>query len=153
MRCSAILILAAVASVSAAGINRRQDATYPACSLPCLQAADFGTCDPLDDACLCKSSDFINSTTTCIAGACSGNDLLQAEAAAQSACEAVGVTLSSSAPAATSTAPASSASASASATVTITSAAAPSQTSNAASSRGVNALAALAAVGAAALAL
>ncbi|OJT05930.1 hypothetical protein TRAPUB_3220 [Trametes pubescens] len=152
MRCSAILTLAAaVASVSAAGLNRRQ-ASYPACAISCIQNADFGTCDPVDDACLCKSDAFVQGTTTCIAGACSGSDLQQAESAAQSACEAVGVTLSS-APAATSTAPASSASATASASVTSTSAAAPSQTSNAASSRGVNALAALAAVGAAALAL
>ncbi|KAL7284696.1 hypothetical protein ACG7TL_002000 [Trametes sanguinea] len=155
MRFFAVLALAAALSTaSAAQIDRRQ-AGYPSCALPCLANADFGSCDPTDDNCLCHSSGFINSVTSCVLTACSGNDLQQAESAAQQACASVGVTLTatpsgsqtSAAPSGTS--PASSGSASSSTS------AAPSATSstNAASSRSANALAALAVVGAAALVL
>ncbi|KAI0649884.1 hypothetical protein C8Q79DRAFT_354121 [Trametes meyenii] len=150
MRFFAVLALAAaVSSASAAHLQRRQ---YPACATPCLASADFGNCDPLDDACLCKNQNFISSTTQCIQGACQGDELQAAVTAAQQACVAVGVTLTSSAPAATQTSPASSGASAA--TSPTSSSAAPAQTSNnAASARGVNALVALAAVGAAALAL
>ncbi|KAH9854536.1 hypothetical protein C2E23DRAFT_858262 [Lenzites betulinus] len=148
MRCFAILALAA--AVSAANLSRRQ-AAYPACSLPCLASADFGSCDPSDDNCLCHSAAFINSTTTCITSSCSGDDLKTAEAAAQSACLSVGVTLSST-PSASQTAPASSAATSASASASSPASSA-STTPNSAASRGANALVALAAVGAAAFVL
>ncbi|KAI0372380.1 hypothetical protein BV20DRAFT_963956 [Pilatotrama ljubarskyi] len=153
MRFSTVLALAAaVSSASAAGVHRRQ--SYPDCATPCLASADFGSCDPVDDSCLCKSQSFIDSVTKCIVGACQGDQLQAAESAAQSACASVGVTLTSSLPAASSTSPAgSSGSGSSTPAASSTSAAAPSTTSNAASSRGVNALAALVAVGAAALAL
>ncbi|KAI0672256.1 hypothetical protein C8Q78DRAFT_1026087 [Trametes maxima] len=151
MRFFAVLALtAAVSSASAAHLQRRQ---YPDCATPCLASADFGNCDPLDDGCLCKNANFISSTTKCIQGACQGNELQTALTAAQQACLSVGVTLTNSAPAATQTAPASGSSAAASSPTSTS--AAPAQTSNnaAVSARGVNALAALAAVGAAALAL
>ncbi|PIL29138.1 hypothetical protein GSI_09187 [Ganoderma sinense ZZ0214-1] len=155
-------VLALVAAVSAASLQRRQ--SFPTCSESCLTNANFGSCDPLDDSCLCHDSGFVSSVTNCIVGACSGSDLTTAEAAAQQLCLAVGVTLTASstvsgsasatgsaAGSATATSPASgsgSASASAaSSTATTTSG------SNGAASHGVNALAALAAVGAVALAL
>ncbi|KAI0357019.1 hypothetical protein OH77DRAFT_1519923 [Trametes cingulata] len=151
MRFFAVLALAAaVSSASAAGVHRRQQ--YPDCAGTCLVSADFGSCDPQDDSCLCKSQSFISSVTDCITKACQGDQLQQAEQAAQAACASVGVTLTSSAPAASATSPAGS-SGSNTASASQTSAAAPSSTSNAASSRGVNAIAALVAVGAAALAL
>ncbi|KAI0827342.1 hypothetical protein BC628DRAFT_1409719 [Trametes gibbosa] len=164
MRCFAILALAATLSAaSAAQISRRQTPTYPDCSLPCLASADFGSCDPQDNNCLCHSQDFINSTTACISKACTGDDLKNAEAAAQSACAAVvrrssicpprahGVTLTSAA-APTSTAPAP-LSDSASVSVTTTPTPSTSAAPNSAASRGANALAALAVVGAAAFVL
>ncbi|TBU44112.1 hypothetical protein BD309DRAFT_836884, partial [Dichomitus squalens] len=58
----------------------------PDCSQSCLANADFGSCDPLDDSCLCKSSSFVNSVTSCIEGACQGSDLTNAESAAQQLC-------------------------------------------------------------------
>ncbi|OSD00537.1 hypothetical protein PYCCODRAFT_1453309 [Trametes coccinea BRFM310] len=156
MRFFAVLALAAALSTaSAAQIDRRQ-AGYPSCALPCLASADFGSCDPTDDNCLCHSSGFINSVTSCVVSACSGSDLQQAESAAQQACASVGVTLtatpsgsqtSSAAPSGTSPASSGSASSSTSAAPAATS------STNAASSRSANALAALAVVGAAALVL
>ncbi|KAI0772914.1 hypothetical protein BD413DRAFT_473489, partial [Trametes elegans] len=59
------------------------------CANPCLASADFGNCDPLDSGCLCNSQAFVSSTTACITKSCSGNDLQQAEAAAQQVCLAV----------------------------------------------------------------
>ncbi|TBU24736.1 hypothetical protein BD311DRAFT_536598 [Dichomitus squalens] len=85
MRFFAVLALAAAAS--AASLHRRQ--SFPDCSQSCLANADFGSCDPLDDSCLCKSSSFVNSVTSCIEGACQGSDLTNAESAAQQLCLAV----------------------------------------------------------------
>ncbi|KAI1792478.1 hypothetical protein LXA43DRAFT_1093711 [Ganoderma leucocontextum] len=160
MRFFAVLALAA--AVSAASLQRRQ--SFPTCSQSCLTDANFGSCDPLDDACLCKDSGFVSSVTSCISSACTGSDLTNAEAAAQQLCLAVGITLtatptaSGSSGSATSTGSASgsptatspsgtSSSSTASSTSTTTSG------SNGAASYGVNGLAALAAVGAVALVL
>ncbi|KAM5536780.1 hypothetical protein V8D89_009498 [Ganoderma adspersum] len=170
MRFFAVLALAA--AVSAASLQRRQ--SFPSCSTTCLTNANFGSCDPLDDSCLCHDSGFISSVTNCIVGACTGSDLTNAEAAAQQLCLAVGVTLtatptasgSASASAsgsasatgsavgsATATSPAGSSSGSASASAASSTATTTASGANGAASHGVNALAALAAVGAVALAL
>ncbi|KAI0697623.1 hypothetical protein C8T65DRAFT_525472, partial [Cerioporus squamosus] len=58
----------------------------PGCANSCLANADFGSCDPLDDSCLCKSQAFVSSVTDCITGACQGSDLQAAESAAQQLC-------------------------------------------------------------------
>ncbi|KAI0767335.1 hypothetical protein C8Q74DRAFT_1219245 [Fomes fomentarius] len=157
MRFFAVLALTAVAS--AAHLNKRQN--FPSCSTSCLTGADFGSCDPLDDSCLCNSQPFVSSVTNCIVGACQGDDLTNAEAAAQGLCAAVGVTLtaepttsaaSTGSSGSATGAPAGSASTTA---TTPTSSATETQASgsNSAASHGVNALAALVAVGAAALVL
>ncbi|KAI0048646.1 hypothetical protein FA95DRAFT_1557721 [Auriscalpium vulgare] len=104
MRFTLALLAAAAASVSATNILQARQAAYPNCAIPCLTSADFGSCDQTDLTCLCNSSAFITSTTQCIQSACTGTDLSNAEAAARSECEAVGVTLTSSVPPATSTA-------------------------------------------------
>ena len=59
------------------------------CALPCVANANFGSCSHQDNACLCKSQAFINSTTTCIQGACQGQDLQNAEAYSQAICKSV----------------------------------------------------------------
>ncbi|RDX45821.1 hypothetical protein OH76DRAFT_1420542 [Lentinus brumalis] len=159
MRFFAVLALAAVAS--AASLNRRQ---LPSCANSCLTGADFGSCDPLDDSCLCNSQAFVSSVTDCITGACQGNDLVTAESAAQQLCLAVGVTLTSTpaapsstgsgSPSSTTGAPAGSASVTATSTSPApTSSQTGGSGSNSAASHGVNALAALAAVGAVAFVL
>ncbi|KAI0705421.1 hypothetical protein C8Q76DRAFT_801186 [Earliella scabrosa] len=143
MRFFAVLALTAVAS--AAHLSKRQ-AAFPSCANDCLINADFGDCDPLDDSCLCHNQAFVSSVTVCIQRACSGDELASAESAAQQLCEAVGVTLTAT-PTGTG-APVSS---------NTETAPAPSETGaggdNGAVSHGVSALAALAAVGAAALVL
>lgn len=59
------------------------------CASSCLADADFDGCNSTDDTCLCKSSTFVNSVTSCIESSCSGNDLQTAEADAQQLCLAV----------------------------------------------------------------
>ncbi|KAJ3975649.1 hypothetical protein EV361DRAFT_945974 [Lentinula raphanica] len=49
-----------------------------------------------NEACLCSNPQFISTTTTCIEGACSGNDLQTAISAAESLCAEAGVTLDAS---------------------------------------------------------
>lgn len=51
--------------------------------------ADFDGCNSSDDTCLCNSSTFVNSVTSCIESSCSGNDLATAESDAQQLCLAV----------------------------------------------------------------
>jgi len=132
----AILVLSAAFSSAFAALVVRQ--SLPNCAEQCLASADYGNCSSTDDTCLCNSSAFINSTTTCIQSSCTGSDLTTAEAASQALCAAVGVTLT-----------ATSASSTASASGTSTSSAKASATSSsAASSNGVNML-----TGAAALAI
>ncbi|TFY57793.1 hypothetical protein EVJ58_g6814 [Rhodofomes roseus] len=145
MRCALALttLLSALATAQASYILRRQ---FPNCAESCLANANFGSCSSSDDTCLCNSSVFVNSVTSCIQSSCTGSDLTTAESDAQQLCLAVGVTLSASSAAASSTSPSSSASSAAS-SASVTGAA------NSARSHGVNALAGLAAVGAVAFAL
>ncbi|THH29816.1 hypothetical protein EUX98_g4380 [Antrodiella citrinella] len=77
-----LALSAVVASVSAANINifRRQ---YPDCANPCIQNAQTGNCFSDDLNCLCQSSAFINSTTSCIIASCNAADTKTAEAVAQ----------------------------------------------------------------------
>ncbi|KAG9096467.1 hypothetical protein FRC07_010931 [Ceratobasidium sp. 392] len=100
----AVLALAAVASASS--VFRRQ--SMPACAMTCIMNAntqDSG-CDATDNTCLCKNQAFIQSTSTCIASTCQGNDLKDANEAASALCAAAGVTLTPTDPSATETAPA-----------------------------------------------
>ena len=60
---------------------------YTGCALPCLASADFGTCGQTNTTCLCDSSNFVNSVTSCITQQCtSPTDLQAAEQAAQANC-------------------------------------------------------------------
>ncbi|KAJ3722743.1 hypothetical protein DFJ43DRAFT_1093097 [Lentinula guzmanii] len=143
----AVSILSAFTSTCASLISRQ---TFPSCSQACLANADLGSCSADDDTCLCNTPAFISSTASCIADSCSGNDLTEANAAAQDLCLAVGITLTaSSIPISTSTAPASSGSATTSATASTTagSAAQTSSSSNGALSNGMNSFASLAVFG------
>ncbi|KAG8769154.1 hypothetical protein FRC12_005132 [Ceratobasidium sp. 428] len=91
-------ILAFAAAVSASSGFRRQ-AAMPACAMQCIMNADLGNCDQTDNTCLCKSQAFVDSTYSCIATACQGDDLNTATAASRALCAAAGVTLTQSAPA------------------------------------------------------
>ncbi|PCH37449.1 hypothetical protein WOLCODRAFT_140869 [Wolfiporia cocos MD-104 SS10] len=144
-------LAAALATASAAAppsaaphLLRRQG--FPTCADSCLENADLDGCNESDDTCLCHSQAFVNSVTACIAAACSGSDLQEADSDAQQLCLAVGVTLTASAAASTGSG------SSAAPTSTSTSAATQTQTSGA-RTNGVHALAGVAAVIAAALAL
>ena len=57
--------------------------------MTCLLAANTGTCDATDVVCLCHSDAFIQSTTQCFYGACTGDQLEQALAAGREGCAAV----------------------------------------------------------------
>ncbi|KAJ3802074.1 hypothetical protein GGU11DRAFT_766645 [Lentinula aff. detonsa] len=84
-----------VTESSSADFVRRQ-LDLPPCALPCLTATastSFGNCSSTDEACLCTNPQFIGNTTTCIEGACIGNDLQTAISAAESLCAQAGVTL------------------------------------------------------------
>ena len=63
------------------------------CAAACLASADFGSCSQNDNACLCSSQPFIQSTTSCITSKCSGQDLANAEAYSQAICKSVVRTL------------------------------------------------------------
>ncbi|KAI0057997.1 hypothetical protein BV25DRAFT_1919699 [Artomyces pyxidatus] len=96
MRLSLALLATVATTISASSLRRRSSATtYPDCAIPCLENADLGSCAFTDLTCLCNSPSFIDSTTVCIYGACSGADLAQANAAAQEACATVSVALTS----------------------------------------------------------
>ncbi|KAG1792029.1 uncharacterized protein HD556DRAFT_1382354 [Suillus plorans] len=123
----------AVSSAFAALITRQ---SLPNCAVPCLTDADFGNCSSTDDNCLCHSQAFINSTTTCIHASCTGSDLTNADAASQSLCAAVGVTLTAGSAAATATSSSNS---------TATATTAKPSSSNAASSHSINMLTGVAA--------
>ncbi|EDR04189.1 uncharacterized protein LACBIDRAFT_304862 [Laccaria bicolor S238N-H82] len=175
MRFALVTVALAAASASASSLYSRQN--IPACAGTCIASADLGGCSATDNACLCKSTAFVDSTAACIETACTGSDLQAAIAAAEALCAAVGVTLSGlptgsattaaatgassgSAAATTATTPASSKSAAASshsaaASGSSTSSSAPAATSSksAGSISGVNAFAGMAAFGLAALAL
>ncbi|EMD36956.1 hypothetical protein CERSUDRAFT_83981 [Gelatoporia subvermispora B] len=160
----AVLALATVASASIAPLSKRQ---FPDCAENCLVDADFGSCSQTDDVCLCNSSAFVNSVTSCITSSCTGSDLTTAEGEAVGLCAAVGVNLSSDVPSASaspsgasssgSAAAASSTSGSSSGSASSGSsgstAPAPTNTGNGAAAHGMSALAGLLAVGVAAFSL
>ncbi|TFK28260.1 hypothetical protein FA15DRAFT_665480 [Coprinopsis marcescibilis] len=85
-----IALLGAAASASASALYRRQ---YPDCTASCFAAADFGTCEMSDAACLCASPTFVASTTACFRTECQGEDLENALLVSRTVCEQVGVTL------------------------------------------------------------
>ncbi|QRV99018.1 CFEM domain protein [Ceratobasidium sp. AG-Ba] len=142
MRAS-IAVLAFVAAASASVFERQG---IPACAMQCMATADYGSCQPTDNACLCKSDTFVNSTYICIASTCKGDDLDSAIAGARALCAASGVTLTQSIPASTGAPTATSPAGSGSASATASSTAAPSSSPNSASTFGVSGLGALAAL-------
>ncbi|CAL1709734.1 unnamed protein product [Somion occarium] len=81
-----------VAVTSAATLFPRQ---YPDCANPCIANAETGSCTADDLGCLCNSSAFISSTTSCIISSCNADDAERAEAVARQFCATVGVTLTS----------------------------------------------------------
>ena len=89
---SAVLLLAAAASVSATTLLRRQS-PYPDCAQPCLIAAMEGNDCAGDLVCLCNSEAFVSGTTECIATSCEGADLETANSVARESCASVGVNL------------------------------------------------------------
>ncbi|KAI0826175.1 hypothetical protein BC629DRAFT_55286 [Irpex lacteus] len=95
MRFAIVALLVAASTVSAASLQARQD-SYPSCALPCvLNPTNLFGCSADDNACLCKSSDYVAETTDCIAKACTADDAAKADSLAQGLCKAVGVTLTS----------------------------------------------------------
>ncbi|KAH8827124.1 hypothetical protein DL96DRAFT_1605617 [Flagelloscypha sp. PMI_526] len=140
MRFSVVAVLAAFVATAVAQL--------PDCATPCIAGADLDGCQATDNACLCKSKAFVNSTTTCITSSCQGDALTQAISVSQELCAKVGVTLSG-----TSTAPAASGTSSAAAGTTSAAASSASAKPNSASTQGFNAAAGLVALGLAALAL
>ncbi|CAE6363966.1 unnamed protein product [Rhizoctonia solani] len=93
------IVVAALAAVaSASSVAKRQ---IPSCALACITTAETGSCAPTDNTCLCRSSDFVESTYKCIASTCTGSDLDSAVDSAQALCVAAGVTLTQTVPAST----------------------------------------------------
>lgn len=109
MRFAIVALLVAASTVSAASLQARQD-SYPckcfdrgqparyneltliclACALPCvLNPTNLFGCSADDNACLCKSSDYVAETTDCIAKACTSDDAAKADSLAQGLCKAV----------------------------------------------------------------
>ncbi|KAG8939966.1 hypothetical protein FRC04_005779 [Tulasnella sp. 424] len=94
MRFSTVIVALVASVVSASALSERQSGSFPPCSIPCLTNATTGSCSPTDNTCLCKSDDYLRSTTTCIQGACSAADLATAAGLAQQLCKAAGVDIS-----------------------------------------------------------
>ncbi|KAG9043484.1 hypothetical protein FS837_009494 [Tulasnella sp. UAMH 9824] len=128
MRFSTVIVALAASVASASFLVERQSSSFPPCSIPCLTNAQTGSCSPTDNTCLCKSDDYLRSTTACIQNACSAADLATAATMAQTLCKAAGVDISTN-PAAQ---PTGTAAASGAASAATTSAAAASATHNAA---------------------
>ncbi|KAE9392109.1 hypothetical protein BT96DRAFT_924900 [Gymnopus androsaceus JB14] len=99
MRVSLLLLAVVTSTCVSASIDSlfsRQLSNLPTCAIPCLTATTtttFGNCSSTDEACLCNNSQFISTTTSCVEGACTGNDLQTALQAAQGLCASAGVTL------------------------------------------------------------
>jgi hypothetical protein len=62
---------------------------FLACAGPCLSNAFFGSCQPNDYGCLCRSNAYINSVSSCFVNACSGVELQDAVSGALNLCAAV----------------------------------------------------------------
>ncbi|KXN93055.1 hypothetical protein AN958_10372 [Leucoagaricus sp. SymC.cos] len=88
MRLSVAVTVAALASAASANVVSRQDG-LPACAMQCLSTADLDGCVSTDNACLCKSTKFVESSTVCIGNTCKGSDLQAALQAAQQLCAIV----------------------------------------------------------------
>ncbi|KAF5372590.1 hypothetical protein D9758_005163 [Tetrapyrgos nigripes] len=152
------LAAALFSGASASTLRARQ---IPNCASVCIANADYDGCAPTDNVCLCHSQKFVSSTAECIAGACTGDDLEQANADSRQLCAAVGVTLTSSVPAPTATSPSSGSDSTSGTDSTSTDASSPTSapdssssstdnSNNGALSQGVNALAGVVAIGLAA---
>ena len=65
----------------------------PACSRSCfLDSFPVSGCsDQTDFACICASSDYIDTVTFCVLGACSADDVVKTLTWAQDTCAAAGV--------------------------------------------------------------
>jgi len=145
MRLSLTVLAGLIVSASAASSGLWSRQQFPSCAGPCLSNAFFGSCQPNDYGCLCRSNAYINSVSSCFVNACSGVELQDAVSGALNLCAAVGVTL-------TNTLPSPTASSNSGGSTTTTQAAA---TSNAALANSVtpNALAGIIVFGLGALAL
>ena len=62
---------------------------FTACALSCMENANYGSCSQEDNACLCRNTEFVSSTTACIEKACDASDLAAAEQYSQALCDAV----------------------------------------------------------------
>ncbi|KAG8950816.1 hypothetical protein FRC04_007048, partial [Tulasnella sp. 424] len=96
--CSAQDLAAAEAAgeayCKAAGVDLTNP--LPACATPCFsQAPTTGSCASTDDACLCKDTSYVQSVSTCVHSACTGQDLTTAELVGSALCRANGVDISS----------------------------------------------------------
>ncbi|KAK7052991.1 hypothetical protein VNI00_004312 [Paramarasmius palmivorus] len=144
----AVAILAAT-SAAASTLFGRQSTAPPDCYLPCITGAQLPAECGMDNACLCRNQQFVDSTSACIASSCSGDDLAAAQKFAQDLCLQASVTLSADTASQT-------ASQTGSQSGSQTETSAPTQTStgsNGALSNGANMMASLAGIGLVALAL
>ncbi|KAH9474500.1 hypothetical protein JR316_0012960 [Psilocybe cubensis] len=156
------ILFGAAATASATALNSNvfsRQSGLPNCAVPCALNADYDGCSPTDNHCLCTSSKFVDSTTTCVMSSCTGQDLQDALSFSQGVCLKVGVTLTSSAASSTSATSSSTASSSsATSTSPTTSGSSPNSspstnTSGASHIHGANAFVGLVAAGLVALAL
>ncbi|GAO50396.1 hypothetical protein G7K_4522-t1 [Saitoella complicata NRRL Y-17804] len=86
---TACLYMASIASAQSTD-------SIPACAVSCLTSlATSSGCSLTDFNCLCSSTSFVDSLTTCVTGACSATDQQTTFAYAENLCSSVGVTLPS----------------------------------------------------------
>ncbi|KAF8645443.1 hypothetical protein AX16_007819 [Volvariella volvacea WC 439] len=87
-----LVLLPCVVSVASAALFSRQvDVEAPSCVLSCAASVDFGECMPDNIPCLCNSQAFANSYSTCVVGACTGDDITLGLGYFESACTAQGI--------------------------------------------------------------
>ncbi|KXN88445.1 hypothetical protein AN958_07355 [Leucoagaricus sp. SymC.cos] len=92
MRFSIVVLLAALASFATASFVSRQDG-IPGCALQCVQSAMSQDSCGADEACLCRSDKFVQSSTSCVSSTCQGDDVQTSLDIAQQLCASLGVTL------------------------------------------------------------
>ncbi|KAG7440479.1 uncharacterized protein BT62DRAFT_938012 [Guyanagaster necrorhizus] len=63
--------------------------SLPACATSCITNVSYDNCSSSDNACLCKSETYVNTTLTCIESSCSGSDLTTAIETAEALCAEV----------------------------------------------------------------
>ncbi|KAG8988720.1 hypothetical protein FRB94_000435 [Tulasnella sp. JGI-2019a] len=96
MRFSTIFVAIVAASVaSAASLHFKRQGAWPACTNGCFPTGPVGNCQLTDNACLCTSGTYVQSTNACFTNNCSGSDLATATGMAQSICQSNGVTMTS----------------------------------------------------------